>query len=230
MRHSVIARRGNRRCAQITAGAILKDYSGTSSCSRRPVFHLGSPSHSSEAEQKVCPKLRASFRRPAYVSYRRFALYSRLAMGCRPFEPRFRKTELNEERNTRPLNGGSHPRSSGRARPVQAERWTPRHECFGLRPADLSGLRLRRTPEEKRRLRELARIGSNLNQIARWANTYQDSLKAVEVIAALTSLETQIENFASGATGETEEDGILADESIPPRHGRWRSPCPLPHP
>ena len=81
------------------------------------------------------------------------------------------------------------------------------------------GLRLRRTPEEKRRLRELARIGSNLNQLARWANTYKDSLKAVEVIAALTSLETQIENFASGATGEAEEDGILADESIPPPHG-----------
>ena len=80
------------------------------------------------------------------------------------------------------------------------------------------GLRLRRTPEEKRRLRELARVGSNLNQLARWANTYKDSLEAVEVIAALTSLERQIENFASGATGETEEDGILADESIPPRH------------
>ena len=92
------------------------------------------------------------------------------------------------------------------------------------------GLRLRRTPEEKRRLRELARIGSNLNQLARWANTYKESLEAVEVIAALTSLERQIENFASGATGEAEEDGILADESIPPRYGRWRSPCPLPHP
>ena len=92
------------------------------------------------------------------------------------------------------------------------------------------GLRLRRTPEEKRRLRELARIGSNLNQIARWANTYKESLEAVEVLAALTRLETQIENFASGATGEAEEDGILDDESIPPRYGRWRSPCPLPHP
>lgn len=92
------------------------------------------------------------------------------------------------------------------------------------------GLRLRRTPEEKRRLRELARIGSNLNQIARWANTHKDSLEAVEVIAALTSLETQIENFASCATGEAEEESILADESIPPRHGRWLSPCPLPHP
>ena len=83
------------------------------------------------------------------------------------------------------------------------------------------GLRLRRTPEEKRRLRELARIGSNLNQIARWANTYQDSLKAVEVIAALASLETQIESFAACATGEAGEESILADESIPPRHRRW---------
>ena len=81
------------------------------------------------------------------------------------------------------------------------------------------GLRLRRTPEEKRRLRELSRIGSNLNQLARWANTYKESLEAVEVIAALTSLETQIENFASAATGEVGEESILADESIPPRHG-----------
>jgi len=83
------------------------------------------------------------------------------------------------------------------------------------------GLRLRRTPEEKRRLRELARIGSNLNQIARWANTHKESLEAVEVLAALTSLENQIENFASAATGEVGEECILADESIPPRHGRW---------
>jgi len=83
------------------------------------------------------------------------------------------------------------------------------------------GLRLRRTPEEKRRIRELARIGSNLNQLARWANTYKESLEAVEVLVALTNLETQIENFALGATGETEEEGILADESIPPRHRRW---------
>ena len=82
-------------------------------------------------------------------------------------------------------------------------------------------LRLRCTPEEKRRLRELARIGSNLNQIARWANTYKDSLEAVEVLAALASLETQIESFAAGATGEAGEESILADESIPPRHGRW---------
>ena len=83
------------------------------------------------------------------------------------------------------------------------------------------GLRLRRTPEEKRRLRELARIGSNLNQIARWANTHKESLEVVEVLATLASLEKQIEAFATSANNEDEEEGICADESIPPRHGRW---------
>ena len=83
------------------------------------------------------------------------------------------------------------------------------------------GLRLRRTPEEKRRLRELARIGSNLNQLARWVNTHKESLEAVEVLAALTRLENQIENFASDTTGDAGEECNLADESIPPRHGRW---------
>ena len=62
-------------------------------------------------------------------------------------------------------------------------------------------LRLRRTPEERRRLRELARIGSNLNQIARWANTYKESLEAVEVLAALTRIEEKIDAFASGTSG-----------------------------
>ena len=118
-----------------------------------------------------------------------------------------------EERDLLKLNAGLHGMSVSDY---------VRHTCLGLR--------LRRTPEEKRRLRELARVGSNLNQIARWANTYKESLEAVEVLAALTNLGTQIEHFALGATGETEEEGILADESIPPRHGRWRSPRPLPHP
>ena len=54
------------------------------------------------------------------------------------------------------------------------------------------GLRLRRTPEEKRRLRELARIGSNLNQIARWANTYKKRAEAVEVITRLILLEREL--------------------------------------
>ena len=36
---------------------------------------------------------------------------------------------------------------------------------------------------ERERTRELARIGNNLNQIARWANTHGSEAEAVEVVA-----------------------------------------------
>ena len=42
---------------------------------------------------------------------------------------------------------------------------------------------------ERVRTRELARIGSNLNQIARWANTYPEAAEAVQVLAHLVAIE-----------------------------------------
>lgn len=36
--------------------------------------------------------------------------------------------------------------------------------------------------------RQLARIGNNLNQIAKWANTYKSTAEAVEVIQALRAI------------------------------------------
>lgn len=66
------------------------------------------------------------------------------------------------------------------------------------------GIRLRKTPEEKRRLRELARIGANINQLARWANTYKRAAEAVEVLAALTDIERRIAEFAACASTEDE--------------------------
>ena len=54
---------------------------------------------------------------------------------------------------------------------------------------------LRKSPMEKERLRQLARIGVNLNQIARWANTYKRAVEAVEVLTALASLEREIGAF-----------------------------------
>ena len=59
------------------------------------------------------------------------------------------------------------------------------------------GVRLRRTPEEKRLLRELARIGANINQLTRWANTYKRGVDTVEIVTALVSLERQITTFAA---------------------------------
>ena len=42
---------------------------------------------------------------------------------------------------------------------------------------------------ERQRNRELARIGNNLNQIARWANTHKTAADAIEVVSHLRSIE-----------------------------------------
>lgn len=68
------------------------------------------------------------------------------------------------------------------------------------------GIRLRKTPEEKRRLRELARIGANINQLARWANTYKRTAEAVEVLVALAGIERLITEFVSCASAEDEPE------------------------
>ena len=54
--------------------------------------------------------------------------------------------------------------------------------------------RLRQTPLEKERLRHLARIGSNLNQLARWANFYKSQGEAMEVMIALAAFERELKN------------------------------------
>ena len=42
---------------------------------------------------------------------------------------------------------------------------------------------------ERERTRQVARIGNNLNQVARWANTHKTAAEAVEVIAHLITIE-----------------------------------------
>ena len=65
-------------------------------------------------------------------------------------------------------------RSVGRARP-----WTVAH-------ADV----------ERERTREQARIGANLNQIARWANTFKANAEAVEIVAHLVAIERALTALA----------------------------------
>ena len=58
------------------------------------------------------------------------------------------------------------------------------------------------TDVERERTRQLARIGNNLNQIARWANRHKSAAEAVEVIAHLVALEREVqEAFRSRAAG-----------------------------
>ena len=58
--------------------------------------------------------------------------------------------------------------------------------------ADLDG-RARRAGTE--RTRELARIGANLNQIARWANIHKENAEVVEVVAHLVAIERALDTL-----------------------------------
>lgn len=56
--------------------------------------------------------------------------------------------------------------------------------------------RLRQTPLEKERVRQLARIGANLNQLARWVNIHKSRAETIDVLVALVSLERELRDTA----------------------------------
>lgn len=47
-------------------------------------------------------------------------------------------------------------------------------------------------------LRNTGRIGSNLNQIARWANRYKSEAEATQVLLALLAIEKQLDRLIQG--------------------------------
>ena len=47
----------------------------------------------------------------------------------------------------------------------------------------------------RERTREIARIGNNVNQLARWANRYQSAADAVEVVVHLAAIERALRNL-----------------------------------
>ena len=85
-----------------------------------------------------------------------------------------------------------------RVTPAEKEAITAKADAQGQTVTDFIrqralDYRLRQTPLEKERVRQLARIGANLNQIARWANIHKTRADALDVLAALVSLEREIE-------------------------------------
>ncbi len=48
--------------------------------------------------------------------------------------------------------------------------------------------RIRKNAYEQERIRMLARIGNNLNQLARWANSYKGGLDTVRVVSRLETI------------------------------------------
>lgn len=68
----------------------------------------------------------------------------------------------------------------------------------------LEGVRVYPAHVALERNRQLARIGNNLNQLARWANAHRSALEAVKILSALEGLHRAVKGFAASAP---EEDG-----------------------
>ena len=91
-----------------------------------------------------------------------------------------------------------------RASEAERAEWHAKARSVGLSLSDLVRRAVGRVRSwtvahaelERERTRELARIGSNLNQIARWANTYKESAEAVEVTAHLVAIERVLDTLA----------------------------------
>ncbi len=95
-------------------------------------------------------------------------------------------------------------KASVRVSAVEFAAWKAKAEAAGVRLSDLLRRAMARTRTwtaaaaevERERTRQVARIGNNLNQIARWANTHADKADAFEVIAHLVAIEREIARLA----------------------------------
>ena len=91
-----------------------------------------------------------------------------------------------------------------RASEAERAKWHARARSAGLTLSDLVRRSVGRVrvwtvahaEAERERTRELARIGNNLNQIARWVNTHKDAAEAVEVIGHLVALKRTLAALA----------------------------------
>ena len=86
-----------------------------------------------------------------------------------------------------------------RVTPAEKEAITAKAEAQGQTVTDFIrqralDYRLRQTPLEKEHVRQLARIGANLNQLARWANIHKGRAEVIDVLAALVNLERELKN------------------------------------
>ena len=72
-----------------------------------------------------------------------------------------------------------------------------------MTPGELAEWRAKAAAAGLEHLRQVARIGNNLHQIARWANTHKGAAEAWEVIAHLLAIEREIGELAGRARRES---------------------------
>ncbi|MCT4534771.1 MobC family plasmid mobilization relaxosome protein [Halodesulfovibrio sp.] len=86
---------------------------------------------------------------------------------------------------------------SFRVTPEEKDRISKLAEADGMSVGDflreqLNTPRVRKTKAERDKILQLARIGNNLNQIARWANTYKHTCDALQVNLQLLEIEERL--------------------------------------
>ena len=127
-----------------------------------------------------------------------------------PFEPpasRGAARLAGERRAVPPRLPGSAPmrdprtvRVHARVSPAELADWRAKAAAVGVPLSDLVRQAMARTRTwtaasakvERERTRQVARIGNNLNQLARWANRHASAVEAVEVIANLVAFEREL--------------------------------------
>ena len=99
-----------------------------------------------------------------------------------------------------------------RVTPAELSAWNAKASAAGVTLSELLRQAMSRTQTwtapamevERERTRQVARIGSNLNQIARWANTHLDELAPVEVIAHLVAIERALARLSERGAGDAD--------------------------
>ena len=92
-----------------------------------------------------------------------------------------------------------------RVTPAEHADWQAKAEAAGVSPSRLLRQAMARTRTwtaaaaevERERTRQIARVGNNLNQIARWANTHAAPMDAVEMIAYLLHIARTLDKLAA---------------------------------
>jgi hypothetical protein len=111
---------------------------------------------------------------------------------------------------------------------TNAERadWQAQAQAAGVTLADLMRQRMGGAAESKRKpatrqrrmkapdadpalLAGIAKVGNNLNQLGRWANTHKGAADAVQVLAALSAIERHLSSFLlpGGVGGSAPDHG-----------------------
>lgn len=107
-----------------------------------------------------------------------------------------------------------------KVRPEERAEWKAQAKAVRLTLADLMRRRMGqaepvgRDPIRRRASRRadpalltaLGRIGTNLNQVAKWANTHKRGADAVQVLAALASIEQMLADFRPRRRTDEEDD------------------------